>query len=138
MLLFKTKAASRAVLRKPPSKNTQTNLARRHNSTNTTPKTKTGEETANTSVPVANVVAPLPLWQRFGLLSRGIEAYGRNQQKRPLRTQFITSLVIYTLGDLSAQNINGDEYNPTRTLRALVISAFSSIPSYKWLVLLVS
>jgi hypothetical protein len=41
-------------------------------------------------------------------------------------------LVIYFLGDLSAQRINGDEYDSKRTLRALVISAGSSIASYKW------
>jgi hypothetical protein len=44
--------------------------------------------------------------------------------------------VIYFLGDLSAQNINGDEYDPKRTLRALVISMGSSIPSYRWFMFL--
>lgn len=38
------------------------------------------------------------------------------------------------IGDVTAQNINGDDYEPTRTGRALVISAGSSIPSYMWFI----
>jgi hypothetical protein len=97
---------------------------------------KAEDDPANgTAIPIPATVANVPLWQRLGPLSRGFQAYGRSQRKRPYATQFCSSLVIYFLGDLSAQNINGDEYDPKRTLRALVISAGSSIPSYKWYVL---
>jgi len=44
--------------------------------------------------------------------------------------------VIYFLGDLSAQSINGDDYDWKRTVRALFISMGSSIPSYKWFMFL--
>jgi hypothetical protein len=133
MPLFK--AVSRIVLRRSHFPNRQ---PRRHNSNPTRPKS--GVDPANhgdgTSIPVPNTVATLPIWHRLGPLSKGFQAYGRNQRKRPYTTQFISSLFIYFLGDLSAQNINGDEYDPARTLRALIISAGSSIPSYKWSVVL--
>lgn len=133
MLVFRTRTAGRAVLRRPPLSNAQTNIARRHTSTDTTSKPKAVDVTSNTTLPTQTAAPVVPLWQRFGILSRGIAAYGRAQQKRPYRTQFITSLVIYFLGDLSAQSISGEEYDPVRTGRALVISSFSSILSYKWL-----
>ena len=139
MLVFRTKAAAgRAALRRPPFSNPHTNLARRQTSTNSTTKPKAVDVTSNTTLPTQNVPPAVPLWQRFGVLSKGIALYGRSQQKNPYRTQFATSLVIYFLGDLSAQNLSGEKYDPVRMGRALVISAFSSIPSYKWLVLLTS
>ncbi|KAJ0336369.1 hypothetical protein KNSL1_013309 [Colletotrichum chrysophilum] len=82
-------------------------------------------------IPVPNTVATIPLWQRLGPLTRAAEGYARAQRKRPLTTQFISSLVIYFCADLSAQNMSGNEYNPERTARSLIIGALSSIPSYK-------
>lgn len=137
MPIFTIKTASRAVFRRPHFPNRQPNLTKQHHST--APRAKPQDDSASgTSIPVPNTVATMPLWQRLGPLSRGFQAYGRSQRKRPYTTQFCSSLVIYFLGDLSAQNINGDEYNPARTLRALIISAGSSIPSYKWLVFLIT
>jgi hypothetical protein len=139
MLTFGCKTAGRAALRRSHLPNRQTNISKRHSSNNNnTPHTKDVDDAANgTSIPVPSTVPTVPLWQRLGPLSRGFQAYGRSQRKRPYTTQFISSLVIYFLGDLSAQSINGDDYDPARTLRALVISAGSSIPSYQWLVLLI-
>ena len=131
MAVSAIKAASRTVLRRSHFPNRQSTLMKQHHST--TPRAKTQDDSSSgTSIPVPNTVATIPLWQRLGPLSRGFQAYGRSQRKRPYATQFCSSLVIYILGDLSAQNINGDEYDPARTLRALIISAGSSIPSYKW------
>lgn len=87
---------------------------------------------AGTSIPVPATVAVVPIWQRLGPLSSAFSAYGRSQRKRPLLTQFLTSLVIYFCGDLAAQQISGEEYDAKRTVKALVISTGSSIPSYKW------
>ncbi|KAK2774137.1 dihydroorotate dehydrogenase [Colletotrichum kahawae] len=87
-------------------------------------------------IPVPNTVATIPLWQRLGPLTRAAEGYARAQRKRPLTTQFISSLVIYFCADLSAQNMSGNEYNPERTARSLIIGALSSIPSYKWFIFL--
>lgn len=133
MLVFRARAANRAVLQKPPTpSNPRTNIAWRYNSTNGATKPKSVDVTSNATLPTQKLAPVVPLWQRLGLVSRGIAAYGRSQQRRPYRTQFITSLVIYFLGDISAQSISGDEYDPVRTGRALVISACSSILSYKW------
>ena len=127
MAVFPIRTAGRAVLRRSHP----TNITKRHNTNATRPRPV--DNPANgTSIPVPNIVANLPIWQRLGPLSKGLQAYSRSQRKRPYTTQFCSSLVIYFLGDLSAQNISGDEYDPKRTMRALVISAFSSIPSYKW------
>jgi len=128
--VFAIKMASRTVLRRSHLPNRQANITtKRLCSTN--PTTSSG-----TSIPVPNTIATLPLWQRLGPLSRGFEAYSRSQRRRPYTTQFVSSLFIYFLGDLSAQNISGEDYDPLRTLRALVISAGSSIPSYKWFIFL--
>jgi protein Mpv17 len=59
------------------------------------------------------------------------------QRRSPLLTQFESALVIYFLGDLSAQTVgsNGFEdasYEPIRGLRALIIAGIICIPSYKW------
>jgi protein Mpv17 len=135
MGVFTIKAASRAILRRThfPSRQ-QPNITKRYNTHgNPATRPKAEDDPANgAAIPIPATVANIPLWQRLGPLSRGFQTYGRSQRKRPYTTQFCSSLVIYFLGDLSAQNINGDEYDPKRTLRALVISAGSSIPSYKW------
>ena len=75
------------------------------------------------------------------------------QSRSPYMTQLSSSLTIYFLGDLSAQYVtsktstvpvssdaNEDatitttqfDYQPDRSLRALVIGGISSIPSYNW------
>lgn len=79
---------------------------------------------------------PPPSKARAHLLSRAFAAYGQSQREKPYRTQFISSLIIFFLGDVSAQLIGADEYDPQRSLRALIISAGCSIPTYKWIVLL--
>lgn len=131
MSAFAIKAAGRTALRRSPFPTRQAKLTRGHQTKS--PSTKADENPANgTSVPVANTVANVPIWHRLGPLSRGFQAYGRSQRNHPLKTQFFSALVIFSLGDLSAQSINGDEYNPARTLRALIIGAGAAIPSYKW------
>ena len=85
-------------------------------------------------IPTPNNVPTLPFWQRLGPFTRAGQAYARNQRRRPLTTQFCSSLVIFLAGDISAQKIGGREYDPVRTGRAVLIGAISSIPSYKWYV----
>lgn len=126
----------RTISRKPHiflRRQLQSHPAKRHQSTTSALK-RDPTITNGPSIPVPNTVATLPLWQRLGPLSTVFRAYGRSQRKSPYKTQFFSSLVIYFIGDLSAQKINGDDYDPLRTGRALVISAGSSIPSYKWYV----
>jgi len=135
MAVSMMRTAGRTVLRRPYLHTRQQPLAKRHNTTSSTPTTArpTQDDPANSiSIPVPNTVGAIPIWQRLGPLSRGFQAYGKSQRKRPLATQFVSSLVIFFLGDISAQSISGDDYDYKRTLRALVISAGSSIPNYKW------
>ncbi|TGO55958.1 hypothetical protein BCON_0084g00260 [Botryotinia convoluta] len=143
MTLFTIQTTGRAVLRRPyfPSHRKQINFtSKRHNSNNSTPVPRSNpspESSANgTAIPIPATIANVPIWQRLGPLTRSFQAYGRSQRKRPYTTQFCSSLVIYFLGDLSAQSICGDDYDWKRTLRALVISMGSSIPSYKWFMFL--
>ncbi|RFU30543.1 hypothetical protein B7463_g5775, partial [Scytalidium lignicola] len=136
---IKTAPLTRVVLRRSHFPSRSPNFAKhQHRQVNTTRgrSEEGGNTTTQTSIPVHNVVPAVPLWQRLGPLSRGIQAYGKSQRDRPYLTQFCSSLVIYFLGDLSAQNMSGGDYDPMRTLRALIISAGSSIPSYKWFIFL--
>ncbi|KAI2620591.1 hypothetical protein GGR54DRAFT_105771 [Hypoxylon sp. NC1633] len=86
-------------------------------------------------VPVGSTpVAPLPLWQRLGPLTRAGQAYARAQRTRPYATQVASALFIYLAADLSAQRIGGREYAPERTARNLVIGGVSAVPNYLWFV----
>lgn len=72
---------------------------------------------------------------------RPFHGYAAMQKRSPLLTQLESSLVIYFLGDLSAQYVSnsGNEeavYEPSRGLKALIIGGLSSIPSYKWFMFL--
>ncbi|CAD6447043.1 a4e35b30-7db6-4989-b5d7-5732061b22e2 [Sclerotinia trifoliorum] len=143
MALFALQTTSRGVLRRShfPAHRKQTNFTtKRHTSNNSTHSPRSSplpDNSANgIAIPIPATIATLPLWQRLGPLTRSFQAYGRSQRKRPYTTQFCSSLVIYFLGDLSAQSICGDDYDWKRTLRALVISMGSSIPSYKWFMFL--
>ena len=75
---------------------------------------------------------PLGLMQRLGPLTKAFDIYGRTQNKRPYATQLGTSVVIYFCGDLGAQKIGGEAYDPWRTTRSMAIGAVVSIPAYKW------
>lgn len=83
-------------------------------------------------IPIPNTVAPLPFWQRLGPLTRGAEAYARAQRNRPYVTQTATAIFIYLCADISAQRMNGKEYDLKRTARSLLIGAVAAIPGYKW------
>ena len=84
------------------------------------------------TIPTPNTISQQPVWQRLGPLSKVFNAYGRAQKQRPYATQFCTSVVIYFCGDLSAQKIGGEDYNPWRAVRSVVIGGICSIPSYNW------
>ena len=86
------------------------------------------------TIPTSNTVTALPLWQRLGPLSIGFNAYAKAQRNNPYTTQFCSSLVIYLCGDLAAQNIGHEEYDPWRTMRNIIIGGICAIPSYKWCV----
>ena len=102
------------------------------------------------------------LWTPLQPLSYPFKAYSRATKSRPYPTQFISSLVIYFLGDLSSQYIQQwvpappidasaatqtptttrstqactpttqSTYDMHRSIRALIIGGTISIPSYLW------
>ncbi|KAL6715167.1 hypothetical protein ACLMJK_007431 [Lecanora helva] len=94
--------------------------------------TPSSDKIQGKSISTAPEINPKPIWERLGPLSQVVGAYDRTQQRRPWIIQLSTSLVVYLCGDLIAQNIDGDEYNPARTLRHLTIGGVSSIPAYTW------
>ncbi|KAI9662596.1 MAG: hypothetical protein M1821_008763 [Bathelium mastoideum] len=73
-----------------------------------------------------------------------LRAYGRIQQQRPYITQVASAIVIYILGDLSAQKLSAygnnttflASYDPFKTLRAMIIGAVVSLPVYHWFLFL--
>lgn len=85
-------------------------------------------------------------------LTAPFRAYDRVQRARPYTTQLLSSVVIYFLGDLSAQTLNpakptvstdpadipSSGYSSLRSLRAVTIGALFSIPSYRWFLLVSS
>lgn len=96
------------------------------------PASEKGPPSSNTTPPPDTIVPQPLLWQRLGPVSKALSAFSRAQKKRPYVVQFTGSLVVYTVGDLSAQYIGGDDYNPVRTLRNVAIGGTSSIPNYHW------
>ncbi|KAF2835031.1 hypothetical protein M501DRAFT_999576 [Patellaria atrata CBS 101060] len=83
---------------------------------------------------------PGPAWVWLEPLSTPFRYYSRAQSRRPYVTQLLSTLVIYFLGDLSAQYITRKDengkmvYSPAQTARALLIGGLASIPGYRWFV----
>jgi len=76
---------------------------------------------------------PSPTWhQRLGPISSFFSWFHRTQRKRPYTVQVCSSLTVYLCGDLLAQDMGGEQYDPYRTLRMLTIGAVASIPGYRW------
>ena len=76
---------------------------------------------------------PIPLWyHRLGPVSDFFRWFHRTQTKRPYTVQLCMTLTTYLCGDLLAQDIGGELYDPWRTLRMLTIGAIAAIPGYNW------
>ncbi|KAI1001552.1 hypothetical protein K3495_g6648 [Podosphaera aphanis] len=100
-------------------------------------------KTSRTTAPATKVLTSveqsthvLPPRHRSRLPACLSDAFTKSQRKRPYTTQVISSIIIFFIGDLSAQKIKGDSYDPQRALRAMVIGAGSSIPIYEWIMFL--
>ncbi|OBT72775.1 hypothetical protein VF21_08643 [Pseudogymnoascus sp. 05NY08] len=141
-LILKAGLRAAAPLRRPPPLLRRQQPTKRTTTTNTNaPKTPapgstTTTPSAGTTIPIAGSIPPLPLWQRLGPLTTALSLFSRAQRARPWTTQFISTLIVYFLGDLSAQRIRGGDYESERAGRALVIGAGAAIPSYTWFVYL--
>ena len=79
----------------------------------------------------------------FRILTSPLRLYNQCQNRRPYVTQFFTSITIYLLGDVSSQYVRrplspspapsfASTYDPTRSLRNMLIGGLASIPSYCW------
>lgn len=98
------------------------------------PSTKASTNPIGTTESTANAI-PGPAYFWLDSLSAPLKAFSRYHKKRPYLTQFLSTLVIYLLGDLSAQNlVPGDDepYSPARTVRSLIIGGLAAIPGYRW------
>lgn len=105
--------------------------------------------------PSSAATIPGPSWLWLEPIYEPFRAYGRVQRRRPYMTQFISSLVIYLVGDFVAQSIGptagaeegveeeeeGEkgwlqawavERDWARTGRALVIGGLAAVPGYRW------
>lgn len=90
-------------------------------------------EATQAQAAVRSTTTPSPAWyQRLGPVSDFLAWFHRTQTRRPYTVQFCSTTVVYLAGDLSAQRIGGEEYDPWRTVRMLVIGGIASIPGYKW------
>jgi protein Mpv17 len=88
---------------------------------------------------------PGPIW----IWTQPLNSYTRMHSRRPYTVQLISTLIIYLIGDLTAQSIapsspiasfdsepQPPSYDPLRTLRALTIGGLAAIPGYHWFVFL--
>ncbi|EMC95658.1 hypothetical protein BAUCODRAFT_34427 [Baudoinia panamericana UAMH 10762] len=120
------------------------NILRRHQQTrlnsNASPSTirnaSTSTSTSTTAPPPQTI--PIPGWP---WITTPFRAYSAMQSRRPLLTQLESTLVIYFLGDLSAQTVatasfTTGSYEPIRGLKALAIASILSLPSYAWFMFL--
>lgn len=105
---------------------------RRLTSNDNSGKAKDVGDDSGKIIPTPNGEAIHPFWRRLGPVTEAFKSYGTVQKKRPYATQVTTSIVIYLCGDLPAQIIGGEAYDPKRTVRNVMIGAICSIPAYSW------
>ncbi|KAL2358478.1 hypothetical protein BJ546DRAFT_11216 [Cryomyces antarcticus] len=128
-------SAGRALLRRTVQRPSSfpPRITKRTESTRSAPPSSPPSHSAKPSSPSdVTTSIPGPSWLWLEPVFVPFRAYGRAQRKRPYWTQFFSSLTIYFCGDLSAQSIGEEDYDPKRALRAVTIGGIFSIPSYKW------
>ncbi|KAK4613628.1 hypothetical protein CLAFUW4_09558 [Fulvia fulva] len=111
----------------------QRNISRQHR--NESSKSKPSSD----APPTPNEAPPFSgsYWAWIEPVKIPFRGYAGMQSRSPLLTQWESTLIIYFLGDLSAQTVQTkvfttDQYEPRRALNAMIIGGISSIPSYKW------
>ena len=98
------------------------------------PNSSTKVSTNLENVKATPIDIPTSLWyHRLGPVTHFFRWFHRTQEKRPYAVQISTSLTVYFFGDLLAQDLGGENYDPKRTLRMLAIGTIASVPGYKWL-----
>jgi protein Mpv17 len=111
-----------------------------------TEKQQPAAESADLSKSTAAKSIPGPVW----LWSEPLNSYTRMHSRRPHTVQLVSTLIIYLIGDLTAQSLaptpqeddedgNGKKvvpYDPYRTMRALLIGGLAAVPGYHWFLFL--
>ncbi|KAJ4348399.1 uncharacterized protein N0V89_009773 [Didymosphaeria variabile] len=123
--------------------------------TNTTKRWNASPKPVGQQAPESVTTIPGPSWLWLEPIYEPFRAYGRVQRRRPYMTQFVSSLVIYLVGDFVAQSIGlpaevvesvdgedevekgwvqawAEERDWARTGRALLIGGAAAVPGYKW------
>lgn len=123
-------------------------------------RTLSSQQPTAQKAPASATTIPGPTWLWLEPIYEPFRAYGRAQRRRPYRTQFISSLVIYLVGDIVAQSIGpadaekeavgqskdvdedeeergwvqvwSEERDWARTARALFIGGAAAVPGYRW------
>ncbi|KAI5364288.1 hypothetical protein Slin14017_G062520 [Septoria linicola] len=115
----------------------QRNINRQHRNESSNSKSGGSNAKNTTQEPVPPTSGSYYAW--LEPIKIPFRAYSSMQARSPLTVQLESSLIIYFLGDLSAQFVQtssftepGTRYEPIRGLRAMIIGGISSIPSYKW------
>jgi hypothetical protein len=91
------------------------------------------QKVATEGTRIEQVDIPIQLWyHRLGPVTTFFSWFHKTQTKRPYTVQLCTTLTTYLAGDLLAQDIGGEPYDPIRTLRMLTIGALAAIPGYRW------
>ncbi|RMZ91164.1 hypothetical protein DV736_g1608, partial [Chaetothyriales sp. CBS 134916] len=96
---------------------------------------KPGSESSSSTSSKLPLDVPVSLWyRRLGPVTQFFGWFHRTQGRRPLTVQLVMTLLTYLTGDLLAQEIGGEGYDPWRTLRMLTVGAIAAIPGYKWFI----
>lgn len=137
--------ASRPLLRRMLFHRPPTCLTKRPKSTSS----RHHADSPSSETPTPRTI-PGPIWLWLEPLASPFHAYGRMQNRSPYVTQLFSTLIIYFLGDLSAQSFSRpqapastsssnsksesalDWYDPLRAVRALTIGGLAAIPGYHW------
>lgn len=105
-------------------------FTKRFKADNTSIATKVSKEIETTAGPRSKVPQSISIWRRLGPLRKAVDRYDQTLRARPYTTQVATSVTIYFFGDLGAQKIEGQAYDPLRAARNVTIGAVVSIPGY--------
>ena len=153
--LLTRRFASRSRVAIPRRFNSQDAVKSPANESNTMGRSLESTQVSSQTLPST----PERLRSSMGNLGSPLAAYNRALKNRPYLTQFISSLIVYFLGDLSSQYVqryvsepagssqessttedaeagsskqSTASYDPYRSMRALVIGGTMAIPSYLW------
>lgn len=126
----------RAILRRCPTSHPD-RLQRRQYSTPKQDATPNPQPLSPPPTSANSIPGPIWLW------TEPLNSYSRAHSRRPYTVQLISSLIIYLIGDITAQSIaptprdestsgSGSSHDPARTMRALIIGGTAAIPGYHW------